>query len=266
LASRAPGTAFAFRSIVPLPAAFLTPTLFGFLMVLFRASALCSVAPLFGMKTVPARVRMALALMLAYAGFAGAGFPMFSGNSGGLVRGALVETVIGLSAGLASRFALEAASSAGHIIAGSMGLSFGATVDPIHGTESTAIAELLSLLAIGAMLAGGVHRELVAWLCKSIIKIPPGAPIEIAPLASVVVTQALAAVALAIRMAFPVMAAVTFGHIALGVVGRTAPQLNISSVGFSVTILAGGAALYMTAPTIAELCARAAREALGAGG
>jgi flagellar biosynthesis protein FliR len=61
------------------------------------------------------------------------------------------------------------------------------------------------------------------------------------------------------------MAAVTFGHVALGVVGRTAPQLNISSVGFSITILAGGGALYMVAPTVAEMCARAARDALTGG-
>jgi flagellar biosynthetic protein FliR len=124
----------------------------------------------------------------------------------------------------------------------------------------------MSLLALGAMLVAGVHRELVAWLCRSVLTMPPGAPVEIAPLAAVVVTQALAAIVLAVRMAFPVMAAVTFGHVALGVAGRTAPQLNISSVGFSVTILAGGGALYMTAPAIAELCARSARDALGAGG
>jgi flagellar biosynthesis protein FliR len=251
---------------VALPAAFLTPTLFGFLLVLFRAAALCSAAPLYGMKTVPARLRMALSLVLAYAAFAGAGFPMFSGTAGALVTGAIVETVIGLSAGLAARFALEAAGAAGQIAAGSIGLSFGASLDPMHGTESTSIGELLSMIALGAMLIAGVHREIVVWLCRSVIAIPPGAPIDMAPLAGVVVTQALGAIALAVRMAFPVMAAVTFGHVALGVVGRTAPQLNISSLGFSVTILAGGAALYMVAPSIAELAARAAREALGAGG
>ena len=248
-----------------MPAGFLTPTLFGFLMVLFRASALCAVAPLFGMKAVPARLRMVLSLVLAYAAFASAGFPLFRGGNGALVSAALVETVIGLSAGLAARFALEAAGAAGHMIAASIGLSFGASLDPIHGTESTSISELLSMLALAAMLVAGVHRELVAWLCRSIVSMPPGAPVEIGPLAGVVVTQALSAVALAVRMAFPVMAAVTFGHVALGVVGRTAPQLNISSVGFSVTILAGGGALYMTAPTITEMAAEAVRSALGGG-
>lgn len=249
---------------MPTPAGFLTPTLYGFLMVLFRASALCSVAPLFGMKTVPGRLRMMLSLVLAYAAFAGAGFPLFSGGSGALVSAAIVETIVGLSAGLAARFALEGASAAGHMIAASMGLSFGASLDPIHGAESTSISELLSMIALAALLAAGAHRDLVAWLCRSVITVPPGSAVEIAPIAGVVVTQALAAVALTVRMAFPVLAAVTFGHVALGVVGRTAPQLNIASVGFSITILAGGGALYMTAPTIAEMAANAVRNALGA--
>lgn len=234
-------------------------------MVLFRATALCSVAPLFGMKAVPARLRLALSLVLAYAAYAGAGFPLFVGGSSALVAGAIVETIIGLSAGLAARFALDAATAAGHMIASSIGLSFGASLDPLHGTESTSIAEFLSMISLAAMLMSGVHRELVAWLCRSVISMPPGAAVQVAPLASVVVTQALAAVVLAVRMAFPVMAAVTFGHVALGVIGRSAPQLNISSVGFSVTILAGGGALYMTAPIIAEMASRAVHQALAGG-
>ena len=234
-------------------------------MVLFRSTALCSVAPLFGAKTIPARLRMALSLVLAYAAFAGAGFPVFSGSAGTLAAGAVQETVLGLTSGLAARFALDAASSAGQMAAASMGLSFGATVDPMHGTESTSVGEFLSMIALAAMLVTGVHRDVVVWLCRSVTTVPPGAPLDMASLAGVVVTQALSAVVLAVRMAFPVMVAVTFGHVALGVVGRSAPQLNISSVGFSITILAGGAALYLVAPAIAELAARAAHDALTGG-
>lgn len=247
-------------------AGFMTPTLFGFLMVLFRASALCATAPLFGMRSVPNRLRMGLALVLAFAAFSAAGAPTFvAPGASGLVAGALAETVLGLSAGLAARFAVDAASTAGHLIAGSIGLSFGATLDPQHGTESTSVAELLSMFALGALIVAGIHRELIAWLCRSVVVIPPGAPLDFVKLADGVVGQGLSAIALAVRMAFPVMAAVTFGHVVLGVLGRTAPQVNISSVGFSVTILAGGGALYLVAPTITEMAARAAHEALARG-
>ena len=253
------------RSLGSLPAGILTPTLFGFLMVLFRTGALCSAAPIFGARPIPARLRIIVAVMLAYAGFAGAGFPVFTGGTAAVVAGAAVETLIGLSAGLSSRFALDGASAAGQLIAQGMGLSFGASLDPLHGVESTSVGEILSMIATGAALAAGLHRDLVAWLCRSLITVPPGGALEVSTLASAVVTHALSSVALAVRMAFPVMAAVTFGHVALGVIGRTAPQLNISSVGFSITILAGGTALYMVAPAIAEMAANAAREALARG-
>lgn len=249
------------------PAGFVTPTLFGFLMILFRAGALCGAAPLYGMKTVPVRLRMGLSVLLAYAAFAGAGFPPLASGSavGPLVTGAITETIIGLSAGLAARFALDAASAAGQIIATSVGLSFGATVDPVHGAETTSVGELLSMIALATMLAAGLHRELVGWLCRSVVTIPPGAQVAIPRLAGAVVAHAISAVALSVRMAFPVMAAVTFGHVALGAVGRTAPQLNISSVGFSITILAGGGIFYMIAPSVAEMATRAAQEVLARG-
>jgi flagellar biosynthetic protein FliR len=251
-----------------LSAGLVTPTMFGFLMVLFRASALCSVAPLLGAKTVPVRLRVALSVVLSYAAFAGAGFPLFAGTTDlpAIVGGAVRETLLGLSAGLAARFALEAVVATGQLVASTVGLSFGASIDPLHGAETAAVGELLSMMALGAMLANGMHRDLVAWLCRSVIGLPPGAHLDFGPLAGAVIAHALSAVALAVRLAFPVMAAVTFGQVALGVVGRTAPQLNISSVGFSITILAGGAALYMTAPTIAEVAARAASAALSGGG
>lgn len=250
-----------------LTAGYVTPTLFGFLMVLFRTAAFCTTAPLYGMKMVPARVRLGLSLLVAYAAYAGAGFPAMATGSqvGPLVSGAFFETLIGLGTGMAARFAVDAAQAAGQIIATSMGLSFGATVDPIHGAETTAVGEWLSMITIGAMLAAGMHRELVAWVCRSVVVIPPGAPVEVSRLCALVISQAISAVALAVRMSFPVMAAVTFGHVALGVVGRTAPQLNISSVGFSVTILAGGGALYMIAPTVAEMAARTSQEVLTRG-
>ena len=55
-----------------------------------------------------------------------------------------------------------------------MGLSYGSVIDPLHGADSTAISELLSMFALAAMITTGVHREAIAWLCRSFIEIPPG--------------------------------------------------------------------------------------------
>jgi flagellar biosynthetic protein FliR len=255
---------------VGIDAGFLTPTLFGFLLVLFRCTALCSVAPLFGMRAVPMRARMAMALVLAFTAFAGAGFPVFAppgGGTGALVGAAVIETMIGLTAGLSAMFAIDAAGAAGQMASASMGLSYGSVIDPVHGADSTAISELITMFSVAALVVSGMHREVVAWLCRSVIQIPPGVTVgvDVTSLASAVVIQAIGSAALAVRMAFPILVAVFFGHVALGVVGRTAPQLNVNSIGFSVTILAGGGALYLLAPPIAELAARTAASAFTAG-
>jgi len=255
---------------VPLDAGFLTPTLFGFLLVLFRCTALCSVAPLFALRTVPIRARMAIALVLAFTAFSGAGFPVFAppgGGTGALVGAAIVETMIGLTAGLSAMFALDAAGAAGQLASASMGLSYGSVIDPVHGADSTAISELITMFSVAALVMSGMHREAIAWLCRSVIQMPPGATvgIDVPSLASAVVTQAIASAALAVRMAFPILVAVFMGHVSLGVIGRTAPQLNVNSIGFSITILTGGGALYLLAPPIAELAARTAASAFTGG-
>lgn len=72
------------------------------------------------------------------------------------------------------------------------------------------------------------------------------------------VGHAVLAIALAVRMAFPVMAVVLMGHAVMGVLNRMAPQLGLANVGFSVALLAGGFGVYMSAPAVAELVARAA--------
>jgi len=84
---------------------------------------------------------------------------------------------------------------------------------------------------------------------------------DLGGLAQNAIGQAAFSVALAVRLAFPILGAVLLGHLLMGLLTRMAPQLNLSNVGFSIAILAGGLALYLTAPAIAELAARAAVQA-----
>ena len=234
------------------------PALYGFALVLMRTAGLCASAPLLGSRPVPARVRLALALGLSLALFSAAGAPAapLPTHLVALAGAALRETLLGLAAGLGARLALEAATTAGHLAGLSMGLGYGALVDPFHGAESTALSQLLSFGALGAAIALGLHREAVAWLAYSLRALPPGAAVDFRSLFWGVALQATVSLALAVRLAFPVLAAATLGHLVLGGAGRLAPQLNLSSVGFSVSLLAGGLALFALAPTLAAVVAQ----------
>ena len=235
-----------------------------FLLVVIRCAGLFSVVPLFGLPAIPTRVRMAAAVAVSVAAFLGAGAPSFAAwdHADRFIVAALSEALLGLCAGLAARLVLDATTAAGSAIGISMGLSVAATYDPVHGSESPAVSQVLSLLALGFAVAGGIHREAVAWLCRSVIEMPPGSPISVSELAARVVGQAVGAIALAIRLAFPVLAAVTIGHLSLGLLNRSTPQLGLSNIGFTVALLAGVGALYLAAPSAALMAAEATHLAL----
>jgi len=235
-------------------------TAYGFALLLFRTAALCTAAPILGARVVPARIRLGLAVAVAVGVFVGAGSPAVPPPSGiaGLAGAAASETVIGLLSGLGARWMLDAALAAGHAAGLGAGLGFSALVDPTTGAEATAVSETVYTVAQGCAVALGVHREAISWLARATTAFPLGAPLDLPSLAVRTVGMGVVSIGLAVRLAFPVMAAVMLGHAIMGVTGRMAPQLSLGAVGFSVAILAGGWALYLVAPAAAELAARAA--------
>ena len=243
------------------------PVLQGFLLVLFRSAGLIVAAPVVGAGTVPVRVRLALVFVAALAAFAGGGMPaaQLPLTIGSLAGAAVSETFVGLSAALAARLVLEAAQAAGQVAGISMGLGYGAVVDPVSGADTTALGQIFGLGALGFAVALGLHREAFVWLARSVSSFPPGSAADLRSLAGAVVVHGLAGTVLAVRLAFPILAAVICGHLALGLLGRIAPQLNLASMGFTIAILAGGAALYLVLPSAADAAARAALIALRRG-
>jgi flagellar biosynthesis protein FliR len=236
-------------------------------LLLFRTAGLLLTAPVLSARVVPARARIALAVLLAWGAWTGAGAPGAAPpeHMGALAGAVAAETGLGLLAGLAARFVLQAALAAGHVASMSMGLGFGAILDPASGADSNSIGELVYTVAQAGAVALGIHREAVAWLARSAVAFPPGADLSLRELMLKVVWEGCGAAALGARLAFPILAAVLLGHVVMAGVSRTAQQLNLGTIGFSIVIVAGGGALYLVAPSAAEMAARAAYAALGAG-
>jgi len=235
-------------------------TAYGFALVLLRTAGLCSTAPILAARVVPARLRLALSLVLAFAVHAAAGSPAVEPPDSLFLLAATAagETAMGALAGLAARWVLEAALAAGSVASLATGMGFGALVDPSTGAEATGPSELIFAAAQATAVALGIHREAVAWLARSTRAWPPGGALDLPTVATHAVGQATLSIALAVRLAFPVLAAVIVGHGAMALTSRMAPQLNLSNVGFSVAVLAGGLAFYLAAPAVVELAAGAA--------
>jgi flagellar biosynthetic protein FliR len=156
---------------------------------------------------------------------------------------------------------LDAVNGAGQAMGISMGLGFGAVIDPIHGAESTAISELLALLALGVAVGAGIHREAVAWLCRSVTLTPPGPTWRSPRWRRAWWPRRRGRARSRVRLAFPVLTAGDVRAPRARAPRAHGAQLNLSNIGFSVAILAGGGALYLAAPAVADAAAQAAREA-----
>jgi flagellar biosynthetic protein FliR len=236
------------------------PIVLGATLVLLRISALVVTAPVLGSKTIPARLKVVLVFVITWAVYLGAGAPPVAvpPTLGALVGLALSETALGLVAGLSSRLVLDAAQVGGQAAGMSLGFGFGAMLDPHSNAESTAIGELMKTLALGAALALNLHVEAIAWLARSVHDVPPGGVVDTISLASALVRQIVFSLALAIRVGWPLFTASLFAYGVLGLLGRAAPALSLSNVGFAVSVMAGGTALYLVVPEASWLCATAA--------
>lgn len=242
----------------------LAPQAWGFALVLLRSAGLLVALPVIGAGLVPVRARLAFVVVAAVVAWSGGGAPAAILPAGlpALALAGLGETVVGLAAGLGARVVFEAAQAAGQVAGLSVGLGYGELVDPVGGASTTALGQLFAMGALAFAVALGLHREAFVLLARSVVALPPGGAVDLRGLAGAVVHHGLGATALAVRLAFPILAAVLVGHLGLGLLGRIAPQLNLSSLGFSIAILAGGAALWLVLPAAAEAAAQAAIAAL----
>ncbi len=240
--------------MLSLTTAQLTAFLAAFVFPMARILALVATAPVLGNRGVPARIRLGLglALTLVIAPLAGP-IPDLSPSS---FEGLLVlmqQIVIGTAMGLAMRVAFAAVDMAGELIGLQMGLGFANFFDPTQGSNAPVVAQFMGLLAILFFLALNGHLLIISTLAQSFSVLPIGADLFGAQAAYRLVTWGGQIFESGLTLALPVVAALLIANLALGVLTRTAPQLNIFAVGFPITLMLGFFMLalvlpYLTAP------------------
>ena len=219
-------------------------------LVGLRVGGLVLVAPVFSAKMVPAVFRTALVVLLtvllqpaarAYA-HPGATITLASAFS---------ETMVGFALGLGAAFIVGAADHAGELIAIQIGLSGAALLDPLTNQQGPALGQFASLFTVTLMLALNGHLVMIEALAASTRLVPVGSSLELAGGAKAMVAMAGQLFALGLRFAAPVIAVVLIANVALAILGRAAPQLNILSVAFPIQIGVGLMAFAATLPVIA---------------
>jgi len=215
-----------------------------------RISALLLTAPLFSAGSVPVRVRVLLAVMVA-ALIAPhlAAVPVVDPLSGPGLLFATREVAIGAAIGFSLQVVFAAVVVAGETLAMSMGLGFAMSVDPQNGVQVPVVSQLNVIFATLLFLAIDGHLLLLLAVADSFSVLPVGSALFTSDLFARLALLGSGIFSSALLLALPALTAVLMTNIAFGVITRAAPQLNIFAVGFPVTILVGFVFLLLGLPT-----------------
>jgi flagellar biosynthesis protein FliR len=228
-------------------AEWLSPILWPF----FRVLAVFTAAPIFSSRAFPVRARIALAFFISLAAQASLiNQPVIDINSSG-AWGAVVQQVgVGLAIGFAVRLVFSVFELAGQVIGFQMGLGFAAFFDPSTSAQSSAMGRFYANMAALLFLAVNAHIVVLMAVIRSFEAFPVDQNFLLALEKMKLYTLGAELFASALWIALPVIGMLMFANLALGIVSRVAPQMNIYSVGFPVTLAVGLVGVTVTLPML----------------
>lgn len=219
-----------------------------YLWPLARIAAMIAMAPVFGTKTVPAKVKIILSFAIAVTvaplvTTPAAVDPVSLRGFEILVK----EMMIGAMIGFAVAVIFNALVTGGQLIAQMMGLGFASMMDPQNGVSVPVIGQFYTILATLLFLSLNGHLLLIEMVASSFHSLPVGAELSRTVLLEFALWGKWLFIG-ALMIALPAIVSLLIVNIAFGVMTRAAPQLNIFAVGFPITIGVGFVVMIITLP------------------
>lgn len=225
--------------------AWVSPILWPFLRVL----AMFSVAPVFSQRAIPLRAKVGLAFLVALSAQATLGNqPVVSLNSPQALATVIQQISVGVAIGFAVRIVFAAVELAGEVIGLQMGLNFAAFFDPSSNAQVSAVSRFFGNMSVLMFIVVNGHLLVLMAVVRSFETFPLDG--SFAETVSRLRLYELGAdlFASALWLALPMVALLLFVNLALGIVSRIAPQMNIYAIGFPVTLVMGLVGLIATLP------------------
>lgn len=228
-------------------AAWISPIFWPFLRVL----AVFTAAPVFSSRSIPMRAKVALAFFVAVASQASLpDMPIVSLGDPQALAVAIQQVGVGLAIGFAVRVVFSAVELAGEVVGFQMGLNFAAFFDPAIGAQSSAVARFFGQMTSLLFLAMNGHLMVLFAINQSFRSFPVDQNfletlrhMKLQRLGSDLFASAL-------WIALPMVGMLMFVNLALGIVSRVAPQMNIFAVGFPITLVVGLIGIAVTLPML----------------
>lgn len=214
-----------------------------------RILALFAAAPAFSSVAIPARAKVALAFVIAVAvaGTVKQTAPIEPSWATAVL--AVEQVLVGLAIGFAMQLTLAAMGLAGEFVGIQMGFGFASMFDIQSGFQVPVMANFFSLVALLLFVGLNGHLVLLGVLVKSFAVVPIAVDSGIAADGWRSLARAGAVLfQMGVWLALPVIAVLMAVHLAVGFVSRVAPQFNVMSVGFSLFMWVGLAAVIALIP------------------
>ena len=225
--------------------AWVTPILWPFLRVLSLFTSL----PVIATSSVPARIRIGLAFLVAFCAQATIPpvAPIELASAAGFLA-VVQQVLIGVSLGFAVRVVFTGVEFAGEVVGLQMGLNFAAFFNPMTAGDETAVSKFFSISVSWLFIVMGGHLMLIAVVVQSFAVFPVSSE-PFAFLRAVEPQRWGAEIfSLGLWIALPLVAMLLFANLVLGIISRVAQQMNIFAIGFPITLGVGLVGILLTLP------------------
>lgn len=220
-----------------------------FIWPLTRILGVIAIAPPFSNTMIPTRVKLMLGIFIAV--LISPNVPALPALDPMSLPGLLIvvqELITGVAMGTVMSMTFAAVEMAGSIVSATMGLSFAAFFDPTSQGQTAVISQFYSLLATLIFLSLNGHLVLLATLSESFVTLP----ISAHPMGTEGVHQLVLwggnIFRMGLQLSMPILGVLLLTNMALGVLSRAAPQLNLFGIGFPITLSVGFILIAISLP------------------
>lgn len=219
-----------------------------FMLVLSRVAGIFAALPVFGGRVLPLRIKAITVFMITLVCFPTLSVtpPQVPSDAFSLALLAFSEVMIGLTLAFITQIIFAAVEFSGQIIGMQMGLTISSIIDPSRGTQTQIMSVIQTLFATLMFLSLDIHHLFIRAIMDSFRVIPLGGWHLSGELINFLVMRTADIFIIGIRLAAPVMVALLLTTVALGIMARAFPQMNIFMISLPLNIGLGLVILGMT--------------------
>ncbi len=226
-----------------------------FFLVLARITAFIVSGPLFSLQNIPAPVKAGLSFMVAVIVFPllGPDTGAYPSDGWNYILALVRETLVGLAIGYTTSLVITAVVYAGSLMDIHIGFFMSNIFDPVSGGMASILARFMYLLGLAALLGFDGHHLIIAALVKSFSIVPVNTAVVTGDSALHLIKVFAQMIGVGVQIAAPLIAVVLLIDVALGLLSRTAPQINVFMLGFPIKIIFGLVTLSVMVPVLVRV-------------